>query len=1137
MNPRFRPHQIVFASLAAVAATTPALAQTNLTANSLADLRSFAAMDNVNVTLAAGEYWLEGDGSNPNFLDFSGSNSTFDLSAGQIKLDTRDLAGYGNSQGIRPITVTGSSNLIQGLDFSGHDIDLDTDPNARRHADRSAVYLQVTGSNNRIQDATLLVRGSSPYGYGDVFGKGARFPESGLPVEDGGFAFLSHQKTSSFLVTGDARNTVVDNLDLTSQAYGHGFFVQGDATNTTIRNSTLTGQLISGNDAIAHPEYQEYAAGADGVLGTSDDGGTRSGTPLPENIFLSAQEDGIRSYTGSGSLTVQNTTVTNFRSGVHSTFANGTVIIDNVDVRGTENAFIPGSNTTITNSTADIVNGPAVYVQYNDDRNTTIDIEIVGEVPEGVDWAVAYLNGDNFDVTIRSDLPAGFLPEDSLVRFGQTWFNNWRDQLRPTGPETASPGAFTNSTFTNLTNEYVVLGNLATGNDGFSQSGVVTNGKENDYDGISVVLPGTRVVVTDRAGLGNNGTQSNGSLDANASIVFDGATLEIEAGRRVDDEKLTITGDGVDGRGALFSRGSNDFSTRFGDSTAGNESTVFLDGDASIGVGTADRRLIVGAIQGVGDLTKKGAGILLIGKASTYDGNLTVEQGHVATRSGVVHNDLSVAAGASLGQISNNGLNTDGDITLAGTLDLNGRSDANTLTGRIGRLDGAGRITSSNATSGAGARLTLDGDGADGNFSGRIDGAVSLIKSGTNAQTLSGTLTHTGTTVVNDGVLLINGIHTGGGGYTVNNGGTLGGSGAIQSDVGIANGATLAAGAQGLSSRGTLSLGGDLALAAGSTLAAELSTPTDYDGVTVSGQTTVAGDLALQGSNALANYTPAILLSSGGGITGTFTNIDGVVMADNTGLAVTYTANTVNVTRARLGDLNLDGDVDVSDFIFGNNGGSQQGDLLVLASNLGTTNGATWSTGDLNGDGDVDVTEFVFGVNQQRGDLFQLAANLGSSSAASAAVSVASAPFGFAEEADTDFNALGTGQATVAYDAATGELILDLGEGVIAAAIVSELDLLDITALDTSTTLGEASQTQADALAFSDPAGLASGSFRLGNLLDAGLSLGDLGNFGVSFAGAGTDGFARVTVVPEPATLAMLAAGGLSLLTRRRRGA
>ena len=65
--------------------------------NSLAELRDFSGLDNVDVALAPGEYWLEGDGTNPNFLDFSGSNSTFNLTGAEIKLDTRDLAGYGNN--------------------------------------------------------------------------------------------------------------------------------------------------------------------------------------------------------------------------------------------------------------------------------------------------------------------------------------------------------------------------------------------------------------------------------------------------------------------------------------------------------------------------------------------------------------------------------------------------------------------------------------------------------------------------------------------------------------------------------------------------------------------------------------------------------------------------------------------------------------------------------------------------------------------------------------------------------------------------------------------------------------------------------------------------------------------------------
>ena len=941
----FQTRLLASTLLLMLATVAPAFAQT---ATSLAELRTFASLNNATVTLAPGEYWLEGDGLNTTFLEFSGSNSTFILTGAQIKMDTRELAGYGNSEGVRPIQVTGDNNIIEGLDFSGHDVDLDTDPNARRHADRSAVFLQVTGDDNFLKDTTLLVRGSSPYGYGDVFGKGARFPESGQPVEDGGFAFLSHQKTSSFLITGGARNTVVDNLNLTSRAYGHGFFVQGGADNTTIRNSTITGQLVSSNDAIAHPEYQEYAAGADGILGTADDGGTRSGTPLPPNIFLSAQEDGIRMYTGTSGLTVENCVVTNFRTGVNSTFANGTVRVNNVEAYGTENAFIVGSNTTITNCKADIVNGPAIYVQYNDDSNTTIDLEIVGEPPQGADWAVAYLNGDNFDVTIRSDLPQGFLSEGSLVRFGQTWFNNWRDQLRPTGPETASPGPFTNSTFTNLTNEYAVLGNLATRNTGYSQGGVITNGKDNAYDGISVVLNGTRVVLTDTSGLGNNGVNNRGDFDddifeANASIVQDGATLELEPGIRISQEKLTITGDGIDGQGALYTDGTANADTRFGSASGGEHSAIFLDGDASIGVGVEDNQLNIGGLNGQGDFTKRGPGLLTIGKASTFAGDFIVAQGQVNARANAIRNNLFVAAGASISANGGMAFNTDGVVVINGELDLNARANPEQLEHRIGSLSGSGRVFLSNNDADADATLKIASAASDGRFAGEIAGAVNLEKSGLQDQTLSGLLSHTGTTTISEGGLFIDAAHIGGGDYTVL-GGTLGGEGSIDSGLTVHDGGTVEPGVV----TGTFTA--DSAdFQSGSVLSIDIASLQDFDQLILN-QSLAINSGATLNINLINGFAPRVGdefkildFGSAAGLFGTISTSSSDIEWDlsrlqNQGIISVASSDSSLV----LGDCNLDGSVnflDISPFIT----------LLTTASYL--------EEADINQDGAVNFLD------------------------------------------------------------------------------------------------------------------------------------------------------------------------------------
>ena len=833
---RVRPRwPFAFASAVTVMSVS-ADAQTNVTANSLAELRSFGtSVNDTNVTLSAtggdphpvtgivtpGQYWINGDhiadptNSEPIFLDLSGTGNTYNLGGATINVDTREFDGFGRGLGhgstVDIIQITGSRNTVRGINLIGQDIALDTDPNAQRYADWSTRYIELSGDRNTVDGAHVVTRGSrtDTYGLSDAFGKGA---------SQGIQPFIGHRKASAFRV-GEATNAVVNDIHLEVNTFGHAFFVQ-ESNNTTLTNSTIVGELFSSELVVARPEYQ-------------DAGHTWWGEPIPDDIQLAGGEGGVRVYNGSSGLTVDNVVVDGLRTGFATVHDGGDVRITNSFAYNTTSGFDVGDNTIIENSGGNIANGP-LLVFYGNGNNTSIDLELTEGAPVGVDWSAAYFNG-NADISITSDLEAGDLPEASYIRLGQSYFENWREfDFNVATAEDGDPTAFNNQTFVNDTNQIVVIGENARGNVGRSKGGVISNGRENFYDGVTLVQDGSRLIVTDAKGLGNSGTETGAAFDRrgdvvytgtataqtfddNGTVVADGSTLEIQAGIRIDDEKLTITGDGVDGRGALFSRGSVDTGTRFGSSNGGDQSTIFLDGDASIGVGTSGNQFLVGAIQGTGDLTKKGAGTLVVGKASTLDGDLAVEQGHVTTRSGVVQNDLSIDAGASLGQISNNGVNTGGDVTLAGTLDLNERSDANTLTGRIGRLDGAGRITLSNADSGAGGRLTLDGNGADGNFSGRIDGTVDLIKSGTNVQTLSGALTQTGTTTVNDGVLLINGTHTGGDDYTVN-GGVLGGAGSISASVRVNDGGTLTSGERASRRTNTLNMGGNLTLAAGSTL-------------------------------------------------------------------------------------------------------------------------------------------------------------------------------------------------------------------------------------------------------------------------------------------------------------------------------
>ncbi|TWT35363.1 Extracellular serine protease precursor [Posidoniimonas corsicana] len=938
-------------------------------ANNLATLRSLSTtVNNATITLAPGDYWINGDhianptSSQPIFLELGGNNNTYNLTGANLKLDTRKLDGFGRAlghdSGVRVVKISGAGNTVNDLSLTGYDLDLDTDPGAQRYADWAAVYVQLTGVDNRVQGANVLSRGSSPYGLGDAFGKGARqFPQGeppgqvpGEPEGVVGLPWVGHNKTSAFNVF-EATNAVVDDMQLDVKTYGHGFFVQ-KSRNTTLTNSTVTGELVPSSNVINHPKYQEY-------------GFTSHGNEIPDDIMISANEGGVRLYGSINGVptvgfTAENVVVTNMRTGFATALGftdldNGLgITLNNVEAYGTETAFGLGSLTTVTNAKADIVNGPAIHIPQNHARDTTIELELVGEAPVGVDWAAAYLNGQRFNVTIDSDLPAGALPADSLVRIGQTFFNNWRDTSHPSGPEDGDPGDFIDSVFVNNTNQTAVLGNLATNNTGSSRAPVITNGKKNSYDGVSVVLSGTHVVLTDALGLGNNGAAADGSLEANASIVEAGGSLEIQPGIRVANEKLTISGHGVDGRGALYSDGQASNGTRFGSSSVSDESTIFLDGNASIGVGVPGHQLLIGGIQGAGNFTKRGPGTLSIEKASTFTGSFTVAEGAVVARSNVVNGNLTVSSGAVLSAIGDKAVNTPGVVFLYGAMDINARTDDNSLTTRTGQIFGPGSILASNPNASEPSSLIVDSQTGLASFTGSIQGAVSLVKSGSGTQALSGHNTYSGSTTVQAGVLQVNGTHTGGENYAVVGGGSLSGNGAVDAAVVVEAGGIVAPGA----SVGSLTLG-EIEFQTGSTLAVELgglSAGIEHDEL-AAGAATLGGSLSvslLESDGALFLPPPdgSFTILTAESLSGSFENADAGDRIGTEGgegsviVSYNYVEGAVVLSEFLMtGDFNGDGQIDAADYTVWRD---VRGNAVPQ-----------YTSADANGDGFVDTKDYA----------------------------------------------------------------------------------------------------------------------------------------------------------------------------------
>jgi autotransporter-associated beta strand protein len=348
-------------------------------------------------------------------------------------------------------------------------------------------------------------------------------------------------------------------------------------------------------------------------------------------------------------------------------------------------------------------------------------------------------------------------------------------------------------------------------------TGLLTLTSAHTYDGVTRVSGGGTLQVTAAGALGST---------VGRTEVSGGSTLMIGdgfgTGVRISGETVYIRGAGVGGaRGAL--RGAADAGPNVWDGP------VVLGEDLSR-IGTEDG----GSLEVAGPIVEEGTNNWVVILRPGAFGTLTISgTGH---RYGPTRTYGNADGSGVIRLGAHQALSTNELQHGPGPVDLNGFD----LT--IGGLsDNAGVGTMVN--NGAGPSV-LTIDTRTNNFAAAcalMDGASSLglIKLGAGRQTLNGVNTHTGPTLVQEGVLRINGQITASP-VIVSSGGELQGTGTIHSTVTVGNGGRLAPGA----SIGTLTVNQLLTLEPGSTSIFEL-TATTNDLVVAPGDVVYGGQLVV----------------------------------------------------------------------------------------------------------------------------------------------------------------------------------------------------------------------------------------------------------------------------------------------------
>lgn len=371
--------------------------------SSLEELRACGSRSGLHVRMNPGTYTVDRAESR-RFFRLTGHDSIWDLTGVTLRVDTALFRQFG------PRDRTGAISCVfsiegSGIEFRG--VRTENFGDLPGIQSRNKIF-DITGSDVVLRDVDVTTSGSSPWGYGSLYGI------SGGEV----------RKMNGIRVGWPARNVRLSGCRVHMRAMGHGIFIQG-ARDTRIDDCHVDGLLRLTNEILAESrgyafERKFKASGRDYSEGVSLG---PEGQILPDEI-IALSEDGIRLYDAAGPgqptgrTTIVNCTVTRMRRGFCTALGGAPDSMVNCEAREcVAVGFNVGTADQVERCRSDARYGEAVSIVADSSHDARVDLEILDSRGGLANDLLAVINGRSHHVILHTADPA-FVPASFTVARG-----------------------------------------------------------------------------------------------------------------------------------------------------------------------------------------------------------------------------------------------------------------------------------------------------------------------------------------------------------------------------------------------------------------------------------------------------------------------------------------------------------------------------------------------------------------------------------------------------------------------------------------------------------------------------------------------------------------------------------------------